>query len=117
MRFRLVVLLLPVLLFAKEKEKPGKNPAGPPQAGLTTPGSQIPCATLKAEAELALEGVPTWLMAEGPTLVMPIGDKGTIARVGNRDNKAMDAWKGFEAPCGGVVSAFQSLWVPDCKKQ
>ncbi len=119
MRFRLIVLLMPVLLFAqeKEKEKPGKNPAWPPKAGIKTPGTQIPFANLKAEAEIALEGVPTWLMAEGPALVLPIGDKGTIARIGNLDNKAMDSWKGFDAPCGGVVSAFQSLWVPDCKKQ
>ena len=117
MRFRLVVLLLPVLLFGKEKDKPGKNPAWPPKAGIKTPGIQIPFSTLKSEVDLVLEGVPTWLMADGPTLVLPIGDKGTIARVGNRGNKAMDSWTGLEAPCGGAVSAFESLWVPDCKKQ
>ncbi len=117
MRFRLVVFLLPVLLFGKEKEKPGKNPAWPPKAGIKTPGIQIPFANLKAEADATLEGAPGWLMADGQTLLLPVGDKGAIARIGNRDNKLMEAWKGFEAPCGGAISAFQSLWVPDCKKQ
>jgi virginiamycin B lyase len=117
MRFRLVFLLLPVILFGKEKEKPGKNPAWPPTAGIKTPGIQIPFASLKSEADLALEGAPGWLVADGQTLLLPIGGQGSIARIGNRDNKSMEAWKGFEAPCGGVVSAFESLWVPDCKKQ
>ncbi|WP_031495091.1 YncE family protein [Bryobacter aggregatus] len=116
---QLIVMLCLVCGFAgaKEKEKPGKNASWPPRAGVKTPGVQIPIANLKAEAELTLEGTPSFLFAEGMAISVPLRDKGVIARIGNRDNKATDSWKGFEEPCGGMISAFGNLWVPDCKKQ
>lgn len=117
MRFRLVLVLVAALLAGKEKEKPGKLPAWPPKAGIRTPGIQIAFANLKSEADLTLEGTPNAVFAEGMNVLVPLGDKGLIARIASRDNKAQESWKGFEAPCGGVVSAFGSLWIPDCKKQ
>lgn len=121
MRFQITLvsmfLLLSLLSTGKEKEKAAKNPAWPPKAGIKTPGIQIPFANLKAEAELSLEGSPNWLLAEGMTILIPIQNKGSIARIGSRDNKAMDSWKGIEEPCGGLTTAFGDLWVPDCKKQ
>lgn len=110
-------LLLVALSLGKEKEKPAKNAAWPPKAGIKTPGIQIPFVNLKAEAELSLEGSPTWLVADGMSILIPLRDKGSIARIGSRDNKALESWKGPEAPCGGAISAFGNLWVPDCKKQ
>ena len=115
----LVSMLLPlsVLAQAKDKEKAVKNPAWPPKGGIKTPGIQIPFSNLKPEAELVLEGTPSWLLADGMSILIPIRDKGSIARIGNRDNKALESWKGMEEPCGGAISAFGNLWVPDCKKQ
>lgn len=111
------LFLLSILGFAKEKEKLSKTSAWPPKAGIKTPGIQVPFANLKPEAELNLEGVPSWLLAEGTAAIVPIRDKGIVTRIGNRDNKAMDSWKGFGEPCGGVIRAFTNFWVPDCKKQ
>jgi len=117
MRFRLLFVLVTVLLAAKEKEKPGKNPAWPPKAGIKTPGIQVPFANLKSEADLTLEGTPSSILAEGTNVLIPIRDKGSIARIGNRDNKALESFKGFDEPCGGLINAFGTLWAPDCKKQ
>jgi virginiamycin B lyase len=117
MRFRFLILLVAALLVGKEKEKPLKNPAWPPKAGIKTPGIQVPFANLKAEVELTLEGTPSAILTEGMNVLIPIRDKGVIARIANRDNKAQESWKGLEEPCGGIVSAFGTLWAPDCKKQ
>ncbi len=117
MRFRLLLVLAAALAFGKEKEKPAKIPAWPPKAGIKTPGIQVPFANLKAEAEITVEGTPAFLFAEGMNGIVPVRDKGVIARFGNRDNKLIEPFKGFEEPCGGVVSAFGNLWIPDCKKQ
>lgn len=118
MRFRILVFLAAALLAAgKDKVKPGKNPAWPPKAGIKTPGIQIPFANLKPEAEWTMEGTPAWIASEGQNILVPLRTKGTIARITNRDNKTAEAWGGMEEPCGGLVSAFGSLWAPDCKKQ
>lgn len=119
MRFRLMfaVMSLSLLVVAKDKEKPSKAPAWPPKAGVKTPGIQIPFANLKAEAEVTLEGLPAAALSEGPNLLVALRDKGAVARLATRDNKLGEAWKGFEEPCGGMVSAFGHIWVPDCKKQ
>jgi virginiamycin B lyase len=117
MRFCLLLVLVALSIVGKEKEKPGKNPAWPPKAGVKTPGIQIPFANLKADAEVALAGAASGLMVEGPMLLAPLSDKGSVARLQLKENKLETAWSGMEAPCGGVVSAFGSLWIPDCKKQ
>jgi streptogramin lyase len=119
-RFVLLVLLssfVVALCFGKEKEKPGKNPSWPPKAGIKTPGIQIPFANLKADAELTLEGSPTSMLAESPTVLLPLKSKGIVARMGTRDNKLIEPWKGIDEPCGGILSAFGTVWVPDCKSQ
>ncbi len=117
LRLFAALCLLSCLGAAKEKEKLAKAAAWPPKAGIKTPGIQIPFSNLKAEAEVTLDGAPTWLFAEGMAATVQIRDKGLLARIGNRDNKPMDSWKGFGEPCGGMINAFANLWVPDCKKQ
>ena len=113
MRFCVFLILVGLALVAKEKEKPAKVPA----AGIKTPGIQIPIAALKADADLTLEGMAGWIVADGKTVFATVRDKGSLARVGTEDNKMLDAWKDLGEVCGGVVSGFGNLWVPDCKKQ
>jgi virginiamycin B lyase len=117
MRLRLFVVLVAVALAAKEKPKAVKNPTWPPKAGIKTPGIQVPFANLKAEAELAIGGTPAGMLVDGMTVMVPVKETGAVARFASRDNKAQDAWKGIEEPCGGIVKGFDSVWVPDCKKQ
>lgn len=112
-----LVFLVALSATAKEKPKPGKNPSWPPKAGIRTPGIQIAFDQLKAEAEITLPSAPSWLMAEGMAATAFQRTSGEITRITNRDNKAQEAWKGVEEPCGGAVQAFGNLWVPDCKKQ
>lgn len=121
MRVSLLVVaascFLIVISAAKEKEKVVKNAAWPPKAGIRTPGIQIPMASLKPEAELTLEGSASGLLADGKFAIVPLRNKGSIARIGNLDNKTMEAWGGLGDPCGGVIRAFGNLWIPDCKTQ
>lgn len=116
MRLRFLFVLMALALVGKEKEKPVKNPAWPPKAGIKTPGIQVPFANLKSEADLTLEGTPSSILTEGMIVLVAIRDKGAIARFANRDNKVLESFKGLEEPCGGIVNAFTSLWLPDCKK-
>lgn len=116
MRLRFMLVIIALVLGAKEKPKAVKSPVWPPKAGIKTPGIQIPFTNLKAEAELAIGGTPTGMLADGMTLLVPVKEAGAVTRFASRDNKAQDAWKTVEEPCGGIVKAFDSIWVPDCKK-
>ena len=82
------------------------------RAGLKTPGVQIPFASLVAEAEIAASpGNPGWLYFSG-SLYVPSGD--AILKVDVKTNKPADPIAGLHQPCGGMVSAFGSLWSPQC---
>ncbi len=116
-------ILIPLLFLviasgsAKEKTKPGQNPAWPPKAGIKTPGVQVPFANLKSEADWKLEGPPDWLQAQGPMLLVPQAKRGEVTRISTRDNKLAESWKLGQALCGGWIEAFSHLWLPDCGKQ
>ncbi len=113
----LVLLAVAFSIPGKEKEKTTKSPVWPPKAGIRTPGIQIPFTSLKAEAEWKTEGVPDWLLVQGPNALLPLNGKGEIVRMQNRDNKMTDAWKAGESLCGGLISAFEHVWAADCGKQ
>ena len=91
-------------------EKPKKAPL-PPKYGVKTPGVQIPMASLKSEAEIAVEGTPAALLFAEQIML----SNGTqIMRIDPKTNKVTEPFTGFDKPCGGLVSAFESVWVPNC---
>ncbi len=102
-------VLLGVLALATVKEKGKVVPTG----GINVPGIQIPFASLKAEAVVALES-PAGALLFAQNLLATQGAK--IARIDTKGNKTLEAWSGAEGLCGGMVSAFGSLWAPSCGK-
>ncbi len=90
--------------------KGAKAAPAAPKEGIQTPGVQIPFASLKAEAELQL--APAW-MAVGDALIVPAA-KGGLLKIDQRTNKPGDPLTGVANACGGAISGFTSLWVPDC---
>lgn len=104
-------------VFAAEPGAPNskKSKAEPatlaPKTGVKTPGIQIPFASLKAENELAL--APTWLLASD-SLLAPNPAKDALERIDNKTYKLGEPITGIAKPCGGAVSAFNSLWVASC---
>ena len=96
---------------------PAGNPKsvkpGAPSAGVKTPGVQIPFASLTAEAEIAGAANPGWLEFAAGSLYVPKGD--AISKIDAKTNTASgDPVAGLSQPCGGMVSAFGSLWSPQC---
>jgi streptogramin lyase len=112
-RNSVVIGLFVTALFSAAKPK---NPvvAGPAK-GVKVPGVQIPFANVKAEATIPAAGKPAWMFfaAGGPgSFYFPGADK--VEKVEARTNKAGEPIAGLKKPCGGMVSAFGSLWVPTC---
>lgn len=95
----------------------GKVDPKAPAKGVKTPGVQIPFASLKAEAEVPLEGPPAALLVAPPNLIAPNGTK--VDRIEGRGAKLSEkpAAAGMRSACGGAVSAFDSIWIPDCGAQ
>ena len=95
-------------------EKPRKlkqQPAALPKFGVKTPGVRIPMASLKSEAEIVVAGTPSALLFSEQILL----SNGTqILRIDPKTNKVTEPFTGFDKPCGGLVSAFDSVWVPNC---
>jgi virginiamycin B lyase len=85
-----------------------------PKAGIKTPGVQIPIASLKTEAEIAV--APAW-MGVSDVLLIPNTEQGTLDRVDPKTNKITTPVPGVTKACGGAVTAFGSLWVPSCADQ
>jgi virginiamycin B lyase len=121
-------------------DKPRKGTAIPlaPKQGIKTPGIQIPYSGVTAEATVPAAGKPSWIFfaSDSPaggggrrgrggsgasasavgggsgTLYIPAADK--LDRVDTKTNKVGEPVTGLKKPCGGMVSAFGSLWVPTC---
>jgi len=95
----------------EKPRKESKHSVTTPKLGIATPGVRIPFAELKAEAEIPM--APTWVAFTDAVLV-PDLSKDVIARINAKTNKPGEPIAGFHKPCGGAVSAFDSLWVPNC---
>ena len=114
MRLSLIIMIVTAgacgLPAVNRPEKPKKAPV-PPKYGVKTPGVQIPMANLKSEVEIAVEGSPAALLFAEQVML----SNGTqILRIDPKTNKVSEPFKGFDKPCGGLVSAFDSVWVPNC---
>ncbi len=86
-----------------------------PKQGVKTPGVQIPFSQIKAEATLTTPAKPAFLYfaAQGPgALYAPDAEK--VLKFEAKGNTAVDPIPSVKHPCGGMVNAFASLWVPSC---
>lgn len=97
-----------------KKTKEAKAPVLP-KLGVKTPGVQIPFASLKSEAEVMVEGPGASLLFTDQ--VMTASSTGALVRIDPKTNKLADPFLGLEPPCSGLVSAFASIWVPQCGKE
>jgi virginiamycin B lyase len=80
-----------------------------PRAGIKTPGVQIPFANLKSEAEFAV--VPQWIaFTDAPLLA----DDHGLYKIDAKKNELGKPVATLNKPCGGIVNAFTSLWIPAC---
>lgn len=105
-------------LLQAEAQKPSKKGATlpPPAAGVKTPGIQIPFVNLKSEADIPVPGQPN-AMFFADMAFLPNGPENGITRLDTKANKLNDPWSGLKTPCGGLVNAFRSYWVPNCGDQ
>jgi virginiamycin B lyase len=88
-----------------------KSSAPAPHTGIKTPGIQIPFSRLKAEAEIEAPAKPAWVFF-ATSAYAPAKD--SIERIDLKTNKKLDPVAGILKPCGGMASAFGSLWAPSC---
>jgi streptogramin lyase len=98
-----------------KNSKPAKSKisAVAPRVGIKTPGVQIPFARLKAEAQFETPEKPGWIFVATPPIALYPG-KDVIGRIDPKTNKTVDPIAGLSKPCGGMASAFGSLWTPVC---
>ena len=109
-RFLIVNATLALVVMGAEKQ-----PKSPARAGVKTPGVQIPFASLVGEADIAASTAPEWVAFAAGSFYAASG--GSILKVDAKTNKPGDPIGGLSKPCGGLVSAFGSLWSPQCGKR
>ena len=109
-----IAVLIALPAFASEKPPQKKAPIAP-KVGIKTPGIQLPFSRLKADAEFQTPDKPEWiLVTSGPSAAAFIPTKNSIDKIDLKTNKKADSVAGLDQPCGGMVSAFASLWTPVC---
>jgi virginiamycin B lyase len=111
-----ILISVTVLLSLAAADKPpksanAKTQATVPRLGITTPGVQIPFASLKAEAEFEASAKPEWLFFSGAAFAP---GKEVIERIDPKTNKKAEPIAGLAKACGGMASAFDSFWAPVC---
>jgi virginiamycin B lyase len=111
MRILPVVLAALIASSAAVADQRGKTPAPAARQGIKTPGVQIPFSSLKAEATFQTPDKPAWIFFS-TTAFVPAKDH--IDRIDIKTNKLIDPVGSVAKPCGGMVSAFNSLWAPSC---
>jgi virginiamycin B lyase len=89
----------------------GKVPAATPKLGIKTPGIQIPFSNLKAETEFESSAKPEWLFFSAFAFAPA---KDGVDRIDGTTNKRGEPIGGLARVCGGMASAFGSLWAPAC---
>jgi virginiamycin B lyase len=115
-RMRILMSLIVLLSAAFADDKPpkaahGKTQTAAPKIGVKTPGIQIPFANVKAEVEFEAPAKPEWIFFSTSAYAP---ESGAVERIDPKTNKKADPIADLSKPCGGMVSAFSSLWVPAC---
>ena len=101
---RVLIGILTVVLAASAASPPTKP-------GIPTPGVQIPFSSLKIEATFQTPDRPDWIFFSTAVLV-PAKDH--LDKIDVKTNKIAEPVAGLKKACGGMVSAFGSLWAPAC---
>lgn len=99
-----------IVVFAVSAASPASRSEAPRQ-GIRTPGVQIPFSSLKPDATFPAPDRPEWMFYSTEIFVPA---KGQLDKIDAKTNKTGDPVAGIQKPCGGMVSAFGSLWVPAC---
>ena len=99
------------ILAASAASQPETGTPAAPKPGIKTPGIQIPFSSLKPEATFSTPDRPDWIFFS-TTLFVPAKDH--LDSIDIKTNKNADPVAGLHKPCGGMASAFGSLWVPTC---
>jgi virginiamycin B lyase len=105
------VLSLFAVVAVQGADKSSKTKLAKVVRGITTPGIQIPMASLKPAAEIPVPSKLDWVFF-ADSLFLP--GKNALDRVDPKTNKLDEPVTGLEKPCGGMASGFGSLWVPSC---
>jgi streptogramin lyase len=113
---QLVLVTAASLLAAVAAQKPKDTKAAKkPAAGVQTPGVQIPFASLKPEAEIKVEAVPSGI-AFTTDIFVAAGD--LVLRVDPKTNKPgenpVDKMAGLGNACGGLLNALSNVWTVNC---
>jgi streptogramin lyase len=85
--------------------------AASPRQGIKTPGVQIPFSSLKPEATVQTPASGDWIFFS-TALFVPAKDH--VDKIDVKTNKTGEPVAGLKGPCGGMVLAFDSFWVPAC---
>lgn len=89
-----------------------KTASKAPKGGVTTPGIQIPMASLKPEAEISLPTAFEGLLLGDASFITRNGE--TVLPLNTKTNKLDEAIPGFHKACGNPVSAFGTVWIRNC---
>jgi streptogramin lyase len=82
-----------------------------PKNGVKLPGVQIPFSRLKADATIPAPAKPDWVFFAN-SVFTPGADQ--IEKIDAKTNKPAEPVAGVKKPCGGMASAFGSLWAMSC---
>jgi streptogramin lyase len=99
---------------ASDPQKQAKKPALKP--GVKTPGVQIPFQSLKALAEIPIEGTPGEILVADSVWIVN-SSKDSVAKIDGKTNKPADPLKDLHKPCSGMANSFGSLLIPNCGDQ
>jgi DNA-binding beta-propeller fold protein YncE len=108
MRFWAGFPLLLAIAFAADQKK-----LAAPANGIRTPGVQIPFASLKSELTFELAEPAAWI-AFSESIWIPAQDGLQRIDPKAKESKFGEPITGMSKPCGGLVSAFTSIWTPAC---
>lgn len=111
MRTLFVILSVAVAAQTPAATQRAKTPPLVARPGIRTPGIQIPFASLKPEETFQTPDKPDWVFFSVSSFV-PARDH--LDRIDPKTNKLIEPVAGVSKPCGGMVSAFGSLWAPSC---
>lgn len=104
---RIALIAFALVLYGQRKEA---------KPGVSTPGVQIPMASLKPDAIFEVPGSPDWIAA-GDSVWISNKPKNSVARIDPKTNKVAETIAVGKAPCSGLAIGFDSLWVPNCGDQ
>ena len=80
---------------------------------MKTPGLQIPFASLKADAQFAVES-PGAIAFAAPNILIANSSTNSLIQIEAKTNKLLDPISNLNQPCSNPISAFGSLWIANC---